>query len=174
MFLLYLLVGLPFLSNSVGSFSIKSKCVCVYSSFKCLTKSSTSSSPGLKYNYHQNLFENVEKSTYEYSKWTRNEFLSGNLGFAAAEFTSISLSLAESIFSLGLLLPGLLMLRLPRDPDLLVLDMIEGFDCLRWSDFTSAVSQVVVYTVKGPPFLATGVVPDACLDLSICARASYA
>ena len=57
MYLLYLLVGLPFLSNSVGSFSIKSKCVCVYSSFKCLTKSSTSSSPGLKYNYHQNLLK---------------------------------------------------------------------------------------------------------------------
>ena len=57
MYLLYLLVGLPFLSNSVGSFSIKSKCVCVYSSFKCLTKSSTSSSPGLQCIQHQILLE---------------------------------------------------------------------------------------------------------------------
>ena len=117
---------------------------------------------------------NGEKSTYVYSKWTRKEFLSGKLGFAA-EVTSISLfslTAEESIFSLGLLLPGLLTLRF--DPDLLVLDMIEVFDCLRWSDFTNAVSQVCVCSVKGPPFLATTLVPDACLDLSICARATYA
>ena len=72
-----------------------------------------------------------KKSTYVYSKWTRKEFLSGKLGFAA-EVTSISLfslTAEESIFSLGLLLPGLLTLRF--DPDLLVLDMIEVFDCLR-------------------------------------------
>ena len=115
-----------------------------------------------------------KKSTYVYSKWTLNEFLSGKLGFAA-EVTSISLfslTAEESIFSLGLLLPGLLTLRF--DPDLLVLDMIEVFDCLRWSDFTNAVSQVCVCSVKGPPFLATTLVPDACLDLSICARATYA
>lgn len=117
-----------------------------------------------------------KKSTYVYSKWTLNEFLSGKLGFAA-EVTSISLfslTAEESIFSLGLLLPGLLTLRFERDPDLLVLDMIEVFDCLRWSDFTNAVSQVCVCSVKGPPFLATPLVPDACLDLSICARATYA
>ena len=166
---------LPFLSNSSKSFSIKSRCVCGYSSCKCLMKSSTSSTPGLKIPIVKMCWNQMKKkSTYVYSKWTRKEFLSGKLGFAA-EVTSISLfslTAEESIFSLGLLLPGLLTLRFERDPDLLVLDMIEVFDCLRWSDFTNAVSQVCVFCER--PTIPTTLVPDACLDLSICARATYA
>ena len=46
--------------------------------------------------------------------------MSGFLMTVAAEFSSTSDS------NLGLLLPGLLMLRLDNDPDLLVLDMLKA------------------------------------------------
>ena len=63
---------------------------------------------------------NSVNNTYEYSKWIRSAFLSGFLMTVAAEFSSTSDS------NLGLLLPGLLMLRLDNDPDLLVLDMLKA------------------------------------------------